>query len=345
YITSRVTEVRGVQFVNNVINGNRGQYQNILDTDGAGAFLPDDFADGDFSVYKPCRDGNGISMENSGRVEDVVWEGNDFRQNFNNGVCIANRGDFTRSSVLNNKFHNNGFGNPIAVGAAQQAPYGDGFGVYHDDSLVDPGTGTAVGIDGFRIENITFSGNDYRENGRFINVIDNNFGTFFGFGFGVFLRTERQEISRITFENEVARRNRLGGFRLETDTDEPNIRSGDIREITYTNVQAIESGGDPQRGGIGPTGAAAAVEVIDNGDGIAHVTDNGDIANISVTNVEGSNNGGSGLRLESDATGKGLAPACILANPAQVGDNCALNRAGDIDEIAIKDSTFNQNGD
>jgi hypothetical protein len=27
YITARVTEVRGVQFVNNVINGNRGQYQ------------------------------------------------------------------------------------------------------------------------------------------------------------------------------------------------------------------------------------------------------------------------------------------------------------------------------
>jgi hypothetical protein len=53
-------------------------------------------------------------MENSGRVEDVLCEGNDFRQNFNNGVCIANRGDFTRSTVSNNKFHNNGFGEPIA---------------------------------------------------------------------------------------------------------------------------------------------------------------------------------------------------------------------------------------
>ncbi|MDW8031908.1 MAG: hypothetical protein RMJ29_08885, partial [Candidatus Bipolaricaulota bacterium] len=111
YITSRVTEVRGVRFINNIINGNRGQYQFAIDVTPV---LPDDDAanggDVDGTVYKPCRDGNGISMENSGRVEDVVWEGNDFRQNFNNGVCIANRGDFTRSSVLNNKFHNNGFG-------------------------------------------------------------------------------------------------------------------------------------------------------------------------------------------------------------------------------------------
>jgi hypothetical protein len=343
YITARVTEVRGVQFVNNIINGNRGQYQNPVDVIAGQPDLND--ADADGQVYKPCRDGNGISMENVGRVEDVLFEGNDFRQNFNNGVCIANRGDFTRSAVRNNKFHNNGFGDPIAAGAAQQAPYGDGFGVYHDDSLVDPGTGTAVGLDGFRIEGIAFSGNDYRENGRHINIIDNGFGTFFGFGFGVFLRTNEQEISRITFENEVARRNRLGGFRLETDTDSPSVRSGDIREITWTNVQAIESGGDPQLGGIGATGAVVAAEVTDNGDGIAHVTDNGDISSIAVTNVDASNNGGSGLRLESDATGKGFAPACTVANPAQVGDNCPLGRAGDIDEIAIKDSTFNQNGD
>ncbi|MDW8031909.1 MAG: hypothetical protein RMJ29_08890, partial [Candidatus Bipolaricaulota bacterium] len=166
YVTSRVTEVRDVQFVNNVINGNRGQYQANIDI--APAAVPDD-PDGDGLVYKPCRDGNGVSMENFGRIEDVTWQGNDFRQNFNNGVCIANRGDFTRSSVLNNKFHNNGFGEPGAPAGigAQQAPYGDGFGVYHDDSLVDPGTGTAVGINGFRIEGITFSGNDYRENGRF----------------------------------------------------------------------------------------------------------------------------------------------------------------------------------
>jgi hypothetical protein len=99
YITARVTEVRGVQFVNNVINGNRGQYRGTMATS-----------------YKPCRDGNGISMENSGRVEDVLFDGNDFRQNFNNGVCIANQGDFTRSTVTNNKFHNNGFGEPGAAG-------------------------------------------------------------------------------------------------------------------------------------------------------------------------------------------------------------------------------------
>jgi hypothetical protein len=339
YITARVTEVRGVQFVNNIINGNRGQYRDIVDVILATGAPDLDDTDNDGFVYKPCRDGNGISMENVGRVEDVLFDGNDFRQNFNNGVCIANRGDFTRSTVSNNKFHNNGFGEPGAPAGfgAQQAPYGDGFGVYHDSNLVDPATGIAVGIDGFRIENITFSGNDYRENGRFIEVIDNGTATFFGFGFGVFLRTERQEISRISFTNEVARRNRLGGFRLETDTDSPNVRSGDIREITWTNVQAIESGGNPLHGGINLAGAVVALEVTDNGDGIAHITDNGDISNIKVTNVDASNNGGSGLRLESDATGK---PAI-----AAVGDPAALTRAGDLSEITIKDSTFNHNGD
>jgi hypothetical protein len=124
--------------------------------------------------YKPCRDGNGISIEASGRVEDVLFDGNDFRQNFNNGVCIANRGDFTRSTVTNNKFHNNGFGEPIAAGASRQAPYGDGFGVYHDFTVVNPGIAAVIlpSIDGFRIENITFSGNDYRENGRFYQQFD-----------------------------------------------------------------------------------------------------------------------------------------------------------------------------
>jgi hypothetical protein len=261
-------------------------------------------------------------MENSGRVEDVTWDGNDFRQNFNNGVCIANRGDFTRSTVSNNKFHNNGFGEPIAPGAARQAPYGDGFGVYHDSTVVNPGLG-AVGIDGFRIESITFSGNDYRENGRFYQQFDidgpsgpgnNPGGTYFGFGFCVFLRTESQEISRISFTDEVCKKNRLGGYRLETDIDQPTVRSGDIREITWTNVQAIESQGDPTQGGIGADAAGPTVEVNDNGDGIAHITDNGDISNIKVTNVDASNNGGAGLRLESDATGKGAAVADFRAD-------------------------------
>jgi hypothetical protein len=331
YITSRVTEVRGVQFVNNVINGNRGQYQGVIGTVGT-------------ATYKPCRDGNGISMENSGRVEDVTWDGNDFRQNFNNGVCIANQGDFTRSTVTNNKFHNNGFGEPGAPAGtgARQAPYGDGFGVYHDSTVVNPGLG-AVGIDRFRIESITFSGNDYRENGRFYEQFDidgtrGTGGTYFGFGFCVFLRTEQQEISRISFTDEVCKKNRLGGYRLETDTDSPGPRSGDIREITWTNVQAIESQGDPTQGGIGPDGALPpTVEVNDNGDGIAHITDNGDISNIKVTNVEASNNGGAGLRLESDATGKNVA--------TNIGDPASLTRAGDIDQVAIKDSAFNFNGD
>jgi hypothetical protein len=354
YITSRVSEVRGVQFVNNVINGNRGQYQAAQDTAGIGAYLPSD-DEPDNLRYKPCRDGNGISIEASGRVEDVTWDGNDFRQNFNNGVCIANRGDFTRSTVTNNKFHSNGFGEPIAPGASRQAPYGDGFGVYHDFTVVNPGLAalTPPSIDGFRIENITFSGNDYRENGRFYQQFDidggGNGGTYFGFGFCVFLRTEQQEISRISFTDEVCKKNRLGGYRLETDTDSPGPRSGDIREITWTNIQAIESQGDPTQGGIGANNAVAAVEVNDNGDGIAHITDNGDVSTIKVTNVDASNNGGAGLRLESDATGaKGAAavgPGCPAPPVPVVGDQCTLTRAGDIDQVAIKDSAFNFNGD
>jgi hypothetical protein len=353
YITANVTEVRNVKFVGNVINGNRGQDRR--------QFAPPAFPLGKGANYVPCRHGNGISMENDGRIEDVTFDGNDIRQNFNNGVCIANRGDFTRSTVTNNKFHNNGFGEPIAAGGAQQAPYGDGFGVYHDSTVVNPGVAAPnnpIGIDGFRIEGITFSGNDYRENGQHRGGVcvragapaqppacSATDGVYFGLGFGVHLRTERQEISRITFENETAMRNRLGGFRLETDTDSPTVRSGDIREITWTNVKAIESQGDPQRGGIGAGVTAVAQEITDNGDGIAMLTDNGDVSNIKVTNVDASNNGGAGFRIESDATGKGNAPACTAANPAQVGDNCPLGRAGDIDQIAIKDSTFNHNGD
>jgi hypothetical protein len=199
-----------------------------------------------------------------------------------------------------------------------------------------------VGIDRFRIESITFSGNDYRENGRFYEQFDIDGanqpgGAYFGFGFCVFLRTEQQEISRISFTDEVCKKNRLGGYRLETDTDSPGPRSGDIREITWTNVQAIESQGDPTQGGIGATGAGPTVEVNDNGDGIAHITDNGDISNIKVTNVDASNNGGAGLRLESDATGKNVA--------TDIGDPASLTRAGDIDQVAIKDSAFNHNGD
>jgi hypothetical protein len=77
-----------------------------------------------------CRHGNGLSIEAGGRVENLTLDGNDFRQNFNNGVCIANNGDFSRSTVTNNKFHNNGVGDYI--NSVAEAPYGDGFGVYHD---------------------------------------------------------------------------------------------------------------------------------------------------------------------------------------------------------------------
>jgi hypothetical protein len=345
-ITANVTEVRGVSFLNNVINGNRGQERRFL--------VVPVFPIAKGFAYAPCRSGNGIGMENNGRVESVVFDGNDFRQNFNNGVCIANRGDFTRSTVSNNKFHNNGFGEPINTGpfpGADQAPYGDGFGVYHDETLLNPTVAGPLGIEGFRIEGITFTGNDYRENGQHrlgVCVTDVGLplavppcaagtGTYFGLGFGVFMRNERQEISRITFENEVSRRNRLGGFRLETDTDAAAVRSGDIREISYSNVQAMESQGDPARGGIAGAGAAVAAEINDNGDGIAHITDNGDLDNISINPSEASNNGGAGFRIESDATGKGAAGV--------VGDPVALARAGDINNITIKDSVFNHNGD
>jgi hypothetical protein len=197
-------------------------------------------------LSSPAATATASAWRTSGRIEDVLFDGNDFRQNFNNGVCIANRGDFTRSTVTNNKFHNNGFGEPGApAGLLNRRPTATASGSIMTPHMVDPRYWHSCGIDGFRIENITFSGNDYRENGRFIEVIDNGTATFFGFGFGVFLRTERAEISRISFTNEVARRNRLGGFRLETDTDSPTVRTGDIREITFTNVQAIESGGDP----------------------------------------------------------------------------------------------------
>jgi hypothetical protein len=136
YITANVTEVRNVKFVGNVINGNRGQDRR--------QFAPPTFPIAKGAIFiVPCRHGNGISMENDGRIEDVTFDGNDIRQNFNNGVCIANRGDFTRSTVTNNKFHNNGFGEPIAAGGAQQAPYGDGFGVYHDSDCGEPRGGGA----------------------------------------------------------------------------------------------------------------------------------------------------------------------------------------------------------
>jgi hypothetical protein len=88
-----------------------------------------------------CRNGNGLSIEANGRVENLLLDANDFRQNFNNGVCIANRGDFDRSTVTNNKFHNNGFGD---LTAGLFAPYGDGFGVYHDTTITEPELGGAA---------------------------------------------------------------------------------------------------------------------------------------------------------------------------------------------------------
>lgn len=292
-ITALLSEVRGLTIMGNVINSNRGF--NGERTSG---------------VENRCKDGNGVAIENSGRLEDFTLSGNDFRLNFNNGVCIANAGDFTRSTVQNNTFHNNGTGD---LQEDLGAPFGDGFAVYHDSTITEDDA-----TNGWRIEDITFSGNDYRENGD-VNPQS-------GLGFGLHLRTERAEISRIKLENETALRNYLGGIRFITDTDEEAIRSGDIREVTLTNVQANENQGDPSND------AAADFDAGDNGDGIAFLTDNGDIDFVTGTNVTASQNGSFGFRIESDGT---------------AGDKPEETSVpmGDIDTIKVSNSTFDFNGD
>jgi hypothetical protein len=316
YITGQVNDVRDLKIVNNAINSNRGWdgtftdgVTNANDVDGNG-------------TLDVCRHGNGLAIEANSRVESLLLDGNDFRQNFNNGVCIANNGDFTRSQILNNKFHNNGVGDYI--GAVTEAPYGDGFGVYHDTTI---NGAVAPATEGFRIEDIVFRGNDYRENGGDSSDAPGTLAKTSGLGFGVFLRTERAEISRITFENETAIKNFLGGFRLETDTDLATNRSGDIREITWTNVTSSENQGQLNIG----TAAANDYDVGNNGDGIAHWTDNGDIDRITYTNVIANNNGSSGLLVISDASA-GPKPEAVAVV------------AGDIDSIVVKDSTANFNG-
>jgi hypothetical protein len=317
YITGLVNDVRDLKIVNNAINSNRGW---------DGTFPPAVAADLDGNGFDdPCRHGNGLAIEANSRVENLLLDGNDFRQNFNNGVCIANNGDFTRSQILNNKFHNNGVGDYI--GTVTEAPYGDGFGVYHD-TTINGAAVPAVRTEGFRIEDIVFRGNDYRENGGNSSGAPGTLTGTSGLGFGVFLRTERAEISRITFENETAIKNFLGGFRLETDTDQVGPRSGDIREITWTNVTSSENQSEPN---IGTALPGNDYDVGDNGDGIAHVTDNGDIDRITYTNVIANNNGSFGLRVESDASA-GPKPEAVAVV------------AGDIDSIVVKDSTANFNG-
>jgi hypothetical protein len=317
YITGLVNDVRDLKIVNNAINSNRGW---------DGTFPPDDAENLDGNRFDdPCRHGNGLAIEANSRVENLLLDGNDFRQNFNNGVCIANNGDFTRSQILNNKFHNNGVGDYI--GTVTEAPYGDGFGVYHD-TTINGAAVPAVRTEGFRIEDIVFRGNDYRENGGNSSAAPGTLTGTSGLGFGVFLRTERAEISRITFENETAIKNFLGGFRLETDTDQVGPRSGDIREITWTNVTSSENQSEPN---IGTDLPGNDYDVGDNGDGIAHVTDNGDIDRITYTNVIANNNGSFGLRVESDASA-GPKPEAVAVV------------AGDIDSIVVKDSTANFNG-
>jgi hypothetical protein len=344
YVTSDLTEVRDLRVFGNNINSNKGFFDLSITAGiaaGAGAVT--------------CRNGNGLSIEANGRVENLLLDANDFRQNFNNGVCIANRGDFDRSTVTNNKFHNNGFGD---LTAGLFAPYGDGFGVYHDTTITEPelgGAAPAYVIDSFRVEDITFKGNDYRENGRpagvqpgaaipGVQIVAAGGAAYQGFGFGLFIRTERADISRISFESENAVRNYLGGYRLETDSDSPGTRSGDIREVTFKNVQANENQGDDTSGvDIITAGAPGAVladgigdDVNDNGDGIALITDNGDIANFSINPSSASQNGQFGLRLESDGSIKDTSVP-LLVDTVRV-------EPGDVDRADVKDSTFNFNG-
>jgi hypothetical protein len=157
YITGLINDVRELKIVNNAINSNRG-WDGLFPGDGN----PAADLDGN-GAPDTCRHGNGLSIEAGGRVENLTLDGNDFRQNFNNGVCIANNGDFSRSTVTNNKFHNNGVGDYI--NSAAEAPYGDGFGVYHDTTINGAIAPWPAWGEGYRIESITFSGNDYRENG------------------------------------------------------------------------------------------------------------------------------------------------------------------------------------
>jgi plastocyanin len=71
---------------------------------------------------------------------------------------------------------------------------------------------------------------------------------------------------------------------------------------------------------------------LDNGDGIAFLTDNGDIDFVTATNVTASQNGGFGFRIESDGTAGD--------KPEEVSVTM-----GDIDTIKVSNSTFDFNGD
>jgi hypothetical protein len=244
YITeSQVTEVRGLTIVGNAINSNRG-----LNAEG-----------------KRCKDGNGVAIENSGRLEDFTFQGNDVRLNFNNGVCIANAGDFSRSSVSNNTFHNNGTGD---LQEDLGAPFGDGFAVYHDSTI----TGDDA-TNGWRIENITFSGNDYRENGGNAQCTGTLSGTS-GLGFGVFLRSRarrdqpdhlrerdrHRELPRRLPPRHRYRRSRRTAPATSARSPGRTSRRARTRAIRHRNQDAAND-----------------YDVGDNGDGIALVTDNGDI--------------------------------------------------------------------
>jgi parallel beta-helix repeat protein len=274
-------------------------------------------------VCSLCRHGNGLSIEAGGRVENLTLDGNDFRQNFNNGVCIANNGDFSRSTVTNNKFHNNGVGDYI--NSVAEAPYGDGFGVYHDTTI---NGGAAPWSEGFRIESITFSGNDYRQNGGITpvqrdTVARGHFGPrLWGLPARGARRDQPDHLRERERHSELPRRLPPGdGYRCPCEP---------LRRHPRDHLEERHLGGEPRRS-WDRLPLANDYDVGDNGDGIGHITDNGDISMITVTNVVASGNGTFGLRLESDAS-------------AGAKPEAAAVTAGDIDNAKITDSTFNFNG-
>jgi len=306
YVTENISEVRGVEIIDNAINSNRGY-------GGSGDSPMPPMPDQEQVAAVPCRNGNGLAIEADGRVEALTLKENDFRLNLNDGVCIANVGDFTRSTVSGNYFRSNGAGDYITQ--VTEAPYGNGMGVYHDGNITRTRANT-----GYRVEEITFTNNEYRENGG-----DNLSGQeTSGLGFGLFIRTQQGEVSGLSFVDEEFERNYLGGARIDTDNgDSGNVRSGDVRDIEIKNVTASESQGNSNLESFDGN-------MKDNGDGFTILTDTGEISNVHVNSVNMNNNGGFGLRIESDGT-------------AEWSDEDP-DQAGDISDLMITNSNFNYNG-
>jgi hypothetical protein len=259
-----VPDVRDVSIEDNAINSNTLPFLGIWDFGGGVVFL------------------------NTGSVEGLRLIGNEIRQNidplnagligffagFYRGVSIfgPGGGDFTRSEIRDNTFRNNaGLG---------------GFFIFHT-------------LPAQRIDNLVFSGNDFRENGAASWLLNVSAGVgLVNFVFPV----GAQDISAISFTNNTFFKNAVLG--LVTFTND-----GDTSEIELTDLTVNETQG------------AFPIPIATAGTGISLLTMTGDEDTISLTNVTANNNGGFGLQLEA-----------LGATP------------GDIDNITIKNSTFNYNG-